>query len=268
MIFQRIFLICAFPVFFLIGCSGHGDVDADTQTPEQKVLTLSRDRWQQSEMHNYRFTLTTMCYCLPEGPITIVVKDNAVVDAYYADSQESVSVQRLSSLFTLDKLFAKVEQAYASQAARVDVTYHPTFGYPETLYIDQDRRLADEEIGYKVTDFVDDAKLIYEVKIAILTGERQCEGGGVAIEALKRQLTASGFSVLNASCGWDGRVYPAICGEGTGKIGIFKLLSQDAIPKLPEGFIPLSQLPSAQITPCASTITPPPQGRSDLSNNN
>ena len=88
------------------------------------------------------------------------------------------------------------------------------------------------------------------VKIYKVQGSRQCEGGGQSLEALKRQLVETGAKVLVASCGVDGKMYPAVCGAADGRIGIFEIPASKAQSGLPEGFFLLSSLPDAQIVPC------------------
>ena len=46
---------------------------------------------------------------------------------------------------TVDELFALLEEAVVSGAVQIDVDFDPVWGYPVSLYIGQDRRIADEE---------------------------------------------------------------------------------------------------------------------------
>ena len=53
---------------------------------------------------------------------------------------------------TVGDLFDLLEEAYDRGAVTVNVTFDSEAGYPTELYIDYDQRMADEEIGYTVTD--------------------------------------------------------------------------------------------------------------------
>ncbi|MBT5773744.1 MAG: hypothetical protein HOH95_05130, partial [Dehalococcoidia bacterium] len=51
---------------------------------------------------------------------------------------------------TIDGLFNLIEEAIDQRAAAINVTYHPTLGYPLDAYIDYDLRIADEELGFTI----------------------------------------------------------------------------------------------------------------------
>ena len=88
------------------------------------------------------------------------------------------------------------------------------------------------------------------VKIYKYMGSKQCNGGGQKLAVIKRQLIESGITVLAASCGVDGNIYPAVCGAADGRIGIFEVPASKAQSALPDEFLPLARLPDAQIVPC------------------
>jgi hypothetical protein len=46
---------------------------------------------------------------------------------------------------TVDEFFALLEEAVVSGAVQIDVDFDPVWGYPVSLYIGQDWRIADEE---------------------------------------------------------------------------------------------------------------------------
>lgn len=81
-------------------------------------------------------------------------------------------------------------------------------------------------------------------------GSRQCEGGGIPLAEMQRQLQAAGIPVSNSSCGMDGRMYPAACGTADGKINIFTVPSDAVQAAMAQGFYLLSDLHGAQRTNC------------------
>jgi hypothetical protein len=83
-------------------------------------------------------------------------------------------------------------------------------------------------------------------------GSRQCENGGVPLAEMQRQLQMSGITVVNSSCGMDGRMYPAFCGGADGKINIFSIPSDTVGQVTPQGYMLLSDLQGAQRTSCYS----------------
>jgi hypothetical protein len=81
-------------------------------------------------------------------------------------------------------------------------------------------------------------------------GSRQCENGGIPIAEMQRQLQASGAIVTASSCGMDGMAYPAFCGGADGKINIFTVTSNSMNTALSQGFMPITNLASAQKVNC------------------
>ena len=81
-------------------------------------------------------------------------------------------------------------------------------------------------------------------------GRKQCEPGGETLDTLRAQLTRAGVTPSAASCGTDGLMRIAMCGAGTGDVGIFTVRKADAARAANIGFRPLSDLRDAERTPC------------------
>lgn len=81
-------------------------------------------------------------------------------------------------------------------------------------------------------------------------GSKQCEGGGIPVEKMMRQLSEGGIPAMNVQCGTDGRVYPAMCGAPDGRIGILEVPEGKVSAAAALGFAPLSSLPGASKTVC------------------
>lgn len=83
-------------------------------------------------------------------------------------------------------------------------------------------------------------------------GSRQCEGGGVPLAEMQRQLQALRIPVVNSACGMDGRMYPAVCGSADGRINILSIPSDAVQLAMGQGFFLLSDLPEAQRVNCSA----------------
>jgi hypothetical protein len=117
-------------------------------------LRLSRDRWAQTGLADYQYTITRGCYCPPEtvGPVVVEVRAGQVVSRRYAGG--SAVDPRFADLFvTVPGLFDLIEEAISRPAAAVSVKYHPTLGYPESIGIDWLAGAMDDEVSYRVSDF-------------------------------------------------------------------------------------------------------------------
>ena len=83
-------------------------------------------------------------------------------------------------------------------------------------------------------------------------GRRQCEEGGETADSLAAQLRTAGIEVRSVGCANDGMMYAAMCGGGTGELGVFDIPAADAARAAAAGFKPLSDWPDAQRTDCPS----------------
>ena len=83
-------------------------------------------------------------------------------------------------------------------------------------------------------------------------GSRQCEGGGVPLAEMQRQLQSMRIPVVSSACGMDGRMYPAVCGSSDGKINILSIPSDAVQAAMSQGFFLLNDLPGAQRTNCSA----------------
>jgi hypothetical protein len=81
-------------------------------------------------------------------------------------------------------------------------------------------------------------------------GRKQCEEGGETPETLAAQLKAAGVEATPAGCATDGMMYAAVCGGGTGHLGLLDIAASDAAAAAKAGFRPFSELRDARRQPC------------------
>ena len=128
----------------LLGCAK----EAVTQSTE---FEANKEKWESTEIEDYSFVLRIMCFCAPETtePKTIVVKGGEIttVNGKPYDPEQNWGV------VTISDLFDKIENITPQNPAVLNVTYDTKYGFPSSLYIDRDEMIADEEIGYSVSDF-------------------------------------------------------------------------------------------------------------------
>ena len=125
-------------------------------------LTTNEKLWNAQSLKDYDFTLERQAFA-PEdwrGPVNIQVRNGEAVAVAYVSTGAAVTEGKFDNANTIEKLFTMLEDAYAGnnefqhRADRIDVTYNSQMGYPEDLYIDVSQKIADEEQGYSVNNFV------------------------------------------------------------------------------------------------------------------
>ncbi|MEM0962791.1 MAG: DUF6174 domain-containing protein [Bacteroidota bacterium] len=123
-------------------------VTGNVETPE---LDAAIAKWESTGMDDYTMTVRRTCFCpVPDytGPFQVTVRTGELAEVSLDGS--IVEAERGA---TVASLFDLLRDAYDRQAETVMVEYHPDLGYPISISIDYDTRMADEEIGYTVTDF-------------------------------------------------------------------------------------------------------------------
>ncbi len=133
----------------LVGASrspDHPDIDEAAGAD----LARARSRWEDSRPTSYRFTVTNHCMCPAEfiGPFAVRVHGNQIVEVTRDGARVDATVAQVS---TIDEMFEMIEAAIDSRV-RVEIAYHPAFGYPEVVVIDVDAVAVDGGISFSVGD--------------------------------------------------------------------------------------------------------------------
>jgi hypothetical protein len=138
-------------LLLIAGCGGGDDTRSPSSYDEAKW------RWTAEGSRSYHFTLTRSCFCLPESPIVVTVRDGRVIGGRFSDTGSPVDASRAATLPTFSDLFALVDRAYAQNAAVIRVTTNAEHGYLESVFIDYSASIADEEVSYTVSNYVLDS---------------------------------------------------------------------------------------------------------------
>lgn len=130
-------------------------------TPPQTNLpvefTDNRQRWENftndpNAFVQYTIQRSTFGPVDSNRPINVTEQGGQVTRATFADTGEDVPQNILNGLDTIDDVFQRLENAYNNNAERIDVTYDSQFGHPTSVFIDQSQMIADEEVGYTISN--------------------------------------------------------------------------------------------------------------------
>jgi hypothetical protein len=108
------------------------------------------------EPTDYTFELTLTCFCMGAGvPVVVTVADAEVVGAVYGMGQSGGRDGDIQAGDPADKIFwltinDVIEKANDTEAARVDVDWPDDQDYPNSVYVDGDQQIADDETGYAI----------------------------------------------------------------------------------------------------------------------
>jgi hypothetical protein len=120
------------------------------QTEEE--LSVEAQKWKSFGFSDYDYTLEIICFCPIEytKPKRISVRNNKVVSI----SNNTEDVFTDTSFMTIDGFFEFIEDQRKQNPVVEKIEYDPEYGFPTYIYFDISEMIADEEIGYILTNFV------------------------------------------------------------------------------------------------------------------
>ena len=137
-------------LLFTIGCSSEDSVTLD---PVEMELSNAIKKWNNSNINSYSYILTVSCYCLDTEPNKIEVIDNKITKV----NSNLVTPEQLNNDYwnvkTFDELFNIIDEKLKDDPFIFTLKFDQTYGFPIDIYFDMDEMIADEEIGYTISDF-------------------------------------------------------------------------------------------------------------------
>lgn len=139
-------LIALVTLLTLAACSRHREVLVENHEAEI--------RWQQLALTDYIFHFQRRCECSYDytREARITVSNGEIVDITFADDQSQAPRDMWNDFPTVAGLFEAIETAAAEDAHEIRVTYDPDAGYPQSIFIDKQELLADEEKIWQISD--------------------------------------------------------------------------------------------------------------------
>ena len=143
--FTKIIYLSLTLVFFsfLAGCN-----NSDNDSSEQQALNDALNKWSAADTGNYTFNYQLLCFCPQEftDPIMVNIVNDSVLSAISRTTNLPVTDQVRDTINSVEDMFSILQQAIDTRANTITVNYNDELGYPESIYIDYDERIADEEL--------------------------------------------------------------------------------------------------------------------------
>jgi uncharacterized protein DUF6174 len=131
------------------------DAGGQGSTPTPAPTHPTAAPWPSYDVADYTYTLRLTCFCADRGvPVTVTVRDGKVTDAVWARGGWG---HRLGApagdwmRLTIDDV---IDAANAEHAHSVVVTWPKGQDYPRSVWVDHSAAIADDEVGYSVSDVV------------------------------------------------------------------------------------------------------------------
>ena len=109
--------------------------------------------WNEKKIENYSFSFKRICFCTVEyvGPNQVVVQNGKVVTVNGAAYNSSNN--RYGVIPTIPELLLTIKSHIDKKPIKQILNFNPTYGYPTSVFFDFSEQMADDEIGYEVTNF-------------------------------------------------------------------------------------------------------------------
>jgi hypothetical protein len=121
----------------------------EPESSERREYNDALAAWMRLGIENYSFVHARSCECIEAWtrPARVVVRAGRVTAASDLASGEARSVDYY---LTIDALFERIKQAFDERAWRIEVSYDAQMHYPTSIFIDQERNVADEEFDLQI----------------------------------------------------------------------------------------------------------------------
>jgi hypothetical protein len=146
----------------LIGCAGPA---TETAAPPQSSPTAGlaqvadrldemEARWQAQGLVEYEFQFRWQCFCTPgyRQLVQVTVVAGEIESVMAVDATPGVTLPDRDEYRTVDGLYDLLRDAVERNPYSIQVEYDETLGYPTSAYIDYEQNVADEELGFEISD--------------------------------------------------------------------------------------------------------------------
>ncbi len=143
---MKLYFTPLFSLFIILNCTKNTEVIPEDEVSQQE------QKWKKQGITEYEFTLQISCFCVVDykRPKSIVVKNNQIESVNgiaYADLE-------YETYMTFDDFFEYIKERQLENPVQENLEFDPTYGFPTYIYFDIKELIADEEIGYTITDFL------------------------------------------------------------------------------------------------------------------
>jgi hypothetical protein len=133
-------------------CSGLLLAAGNSELIEPSVAE-ARERWEQSNVENYRFFYKLQCFCV--GPaaegVFVTVIGGRVVNVELENT--AATTLDFQSFDTIDSLFDQISKYDPDTVYSFSAKFDPDLGFPVEFFVDIHHMMADEEWGFIVNGF-------------------------------------------------------------------------------------------------------------------
>jgi hypothetical protein len=112
------------------------------------------NQWQSQGVESYRILYRRQFGAQQSTPLEVRVVNDKVIDVAIIATGEDFSSEIADECdCTITELFLEIQAAFEDNPVNIVILYNSQYGYPESVFIDKDKRIADEEIRFDISSF-------------------------------------------------------------------------------------------------------------------
>ena len=117
-------------------------------------LAQAKAKWIKADVKQYRMDQSVSCFCYFENPEANTWSINETIGGEILINDEP-NIKSYPFAKTVNQLFGAIEEYINTEPYphTLSIRYNPLIGFPESLYVDLEQMMADEEIGWEQKNF-------------------------------------------------------------------------------------------------------------------
>ena len=148
--------LAALGLFLLAMLAASCSKEATMTTKELALhdLAEAKAKWIKADVKQYRMDQSVSCFCYFENPEANTWSINETIGGEILINGEP-NIKSYPFAKTVNQLFGAIEEYINREPYphTLSIRYNPLIGFPESLYVDLEQMIADEEIGWEQKNF-------------------------------------------------------------------------------------------------------------------
>jgi hypothetical protein len=144
-------LTLLFSLLFIISCNEDKNTFIDHPITTHKELDKNKKLWKKTAIKNYSFVVKETSFYPIQEKKHIIVNNGLLTKAKFIPSD--TPIEDISKEKNIDDYFDIIKDALDKNAYKVTVSYDKKYGFPSSISIDYNSKIADEEMYYTITHF-------------------------------------------------------------------------------------------------------------------
>ena len=134
-------------------------------------FNASYKNWDLSNISSYSFDFAWSCFCTDEYTknVRIYVENNKLIKIIDKLTGAEVLNNEIATYFTMTELYEYVKTAYLKNPYKITISFDDNYNIITNLFIDYEPNIADEEMGFFITDFsIDEEQVVFSPENSFL----------------------------------------------------------------------------------------------------